>query len=150
MRALAERLVQDINPEGSIVVYNMSFEKGCLKELADQFIDLLPSLNNMIDRLWDLLDPFSKKWYYDPRFNGSASIKKVLPVFAPDLTYADLDIQHGDDALAKYLCFINDSLSPIERAKIKKDLLTYCELDSIAMVRILSILRKAQAHTPIR
>ena len=141
MRALAERLVHDISHEGSIVVYNKAFEKGCLRELASEFLDLSPMLENMIDRLWDLLEPFSKKWFYDPRFNGSASIKKVLPVLAPDLSYKDLDIKQGDDAQAKYVSFINDSLSIVEREKIKNDLLVYCQLDSLAMVRILAELQ---------
>ncbi|MBX9806101.1 MAG: DUF2779 domain-containing protein [Alphaproteobacteria bacterium] len=137
MRVLAERLAQDLSPEGSIIVYNMSFEKGCLEELAKAFPDLAPDLNNMIDRLWDLMVPFKEKWFYDPSFNGSYSIKKVLPVLAPALSYADLGIQDGGDALAKYLSFINDKPLEAERAKIKNDLLEYCKLDSLAMVKIL-------------
>ena len=36
--------------------------------------------------------------YDDPRFNGSASIKQVLPVLCPELSYKELDIQEGGSA----------------------------------------------------
>ena len=35
---------------------------------------------------------------YDPRCEGSASIKKVLPVVCPELSYKDLGIQDGNSA----------------------------------------------------
>jgi hypothetical protein len=142
MLALAERLVQDMPYDGSIVVYHQLFENGRLEELSRSFPDLSLDLENMIARLWDLEVPFAKKWFYNPCFNGSSSIKKVLPVMDPDVTYQNLDIQEGGEAQAKYLSFLRDPLSDEDRVKIKNDLLTYCKLDSFAMVRILDELRK--------
>jgi hypothetical protein len=141
MRSAAEKLVRDIGLDGSIIVYNKSFEESCIREMAKAFSDLSPHLENMIARLWDLIDPFSKKWFYDPDFNGSASIKNVLPVLAPDLSYKTLGIKQGDEAQAMYLKFISHSISENEREKIKKNLLEYCKLDTLAMVRILDELR---------
>lgn len=146
MRAAAERLINDIGPIGSIIVYNQSFEEGCIRDMSKTFPDLSPLLDSMIERLWDLLIPFSKKWYYHPGFNGSASIKKVLPILAPDLSYKTLGIQQGDDAQAKYLKFINEDISNSDRNKIKNDLLKYCQLDSLAMVHILDELKKICFH----
>lgn len=137
MRALAERLINDIGSTGSIVVYNQSFEEGCIRDMSKKFADLSQHLDSMIERLWDLLVPFAKKWYYHPAFNGSASIKKVLPVLAPDLSYKSLGIQQGDDAQAKYLKLISERVSESEREILKNDLLEYCQLDTLAMVRIL-------------
>jgi hypothetical protein len=141
MRFAAEKLIQHIGLEGSIIVYNKSFEESCIRDMARTFSDLSPRLENMIERLWDLIDPFAKKWFYDPAFNGSASIKKVLPVLAPDLSYKTLGIKQGDEAQAMYLKFISDSLSINDKEKIKKDLLEYCKMDTFAMVRIMEELR---------
>ena len=49
----------------------------------------------MGNRFIDLLKPFQQLMYYHPDFNGSFSIKSVLPALFPDdpaLDYKDLDI----------------------------------------------------------
>jgi len=59
----------------------------------------------MDDRFIDLLIPFQQLMYYHPDFNGSFSIKSVLPVMFPDdeaLDYKALDIQAGDIASMIY------------------------------------------------
>lgn len=141
MRAAAGHLLENIGETGSIIVYNKKFEAGCLRGMSNAFPDLSPRLDRIIARLWDLLVPFEKKWYCHPGFNGSASIKKVLPVLVPELSYKALGIQEGGDAQAMYLRFINENLPEAERNKIRKDLLEYCKLDSLAMVRIYEVLR---------
>jgi hypothetical protein len=59
----------------------------------------------------------------------------VLPALVPDLSYDDLDIADGEMAMLAYarLAKINSSE---EKAKIRQDLLSYCRLDTLAMVRI--------------
>ena len=42
--------------------------------------------------------PFSEEMVIDPEFQGSASIKAVLPIFCPELDYTDLNIQEGASA----------------------------------------------------
>lgn len=136
-RALAEHLIQHIGSVGSIVVYYASFEGCRIKEMANAFVDLATQLQLINERLWDLQIPFAQKWYYHPDFNGSASIKYVLPIFAPKLSYSNLDIQKGDVAQLKYMELINLPENSPDRAKIKNALLEYCGLDTIAMVYIL-------------
>ena len=72
----------------------------------------------------------------DPAFTGSASIKAVLPVLVPELTYDDLDIREGSSAsrLWKEVTLINPDAS--EREKVYADLVDYCTLDTWAMVAI--------------
>lgn len=142
MRKIAENLVQDIGEEGSIVVYHESFERGCIEDMAQQFPDLAHKLNNMVERLWDLEKPFAKKWFYDPKFNGSSSIKMVSPALAPDVNYKDLVIQKGDIAQSTYARYLTLPISDPAREKTKNDLLKYCELDTFAMVRVLEELEK--------
>ena len=137
-RALAEHLIQHIGLTGSIVVYYASFEGSRIKEMAAEFLDLAPHLQPLQNRLWDLQVPFAKKWYCDPNFNGSASIKNVLPAIVPELSYSNLEIQKGDVAQLKYLELINLPQDSLERARIKISLFDYCGLDTLAMVHILS------------
>ena len=92
----------------------------------------------MDDRFIDLLKPFQQLMYYHPDFNGSFSIKSVLPAMFPDdetLDYKGLDIQAGDMASMIYadLDRIDDAS---ERRKIRQALLAYCKLDTLAMVMI--------------
>lgn len=135
-RLLAEQLVQHIGSIGSVIVYHESFEASRLKEMAAEFPDLSSHLQSIHDRLWDLETPFAKKWYCDVAFNGKSSIKNVLPVLVPELSYAGLDIQKGDIAQFKYLELIDLPAESIERDKIKSALLEYCGLDTLAMVYI--------------
>lgn len=136
-RALAESLIDHLGETGSIIVYYASFEGSRLKEMMNAFSDLAAQLQAGYDRLWDLQIPFAKKWYCDPAFHGSASIKNVLPVLVPELSYQNLEIQKGDVAQAQYLAFLHLSPDDPQRAKIKKALFDYCGLDTLAMMRIL-------------
>lgn len=144
-RALAEHLLQHIGEEGSVVVYYASFEGNRIKEMANEFHDLSFALEALRDRLWDLQIPFAKRWYCHPDLNGSASIKSVLPVLVPNLSYKNLDIQKGDVAQAKYTQLINLQENSSEKEKIITALLAYCCLDTIAMEAILSVLLRLRS-----
>ena len=55
-------------------------------------------LRGLIDRTVDLEDLF-KEGYVDIKFQGSTSIKKMLPVLIPELDYAAMDVASGTDAM---------------------------------------------------
>lgn len=138
-RELSERMLKDIPKAGSIVAYNQSFEKSRIKELAKQFPDLRDELMALNERFVDLIVPFRKVGYYHPDFNGSFSIKSVLPALfpnEPELDYKKLGIQNGGMAMDTFanLHLLKDKG---KREDIRKDLLAYCHLDTLAMVRIL-------------
>nr|WP_259105744.1 DUF2779 domain-containing protein [Salinibacter ruber] len=94
-RPLAERLVQDIGPEGSIMVYNATFEKGILEDLQEAFPQWEDQFQNYTHRLWDQGEIFQEGRYVHPSQKGSWSLKTVLPAFDPDLKYGDLDVPGG-------------------------------------------------------
>lgn len=75
----------------------------------------------MQDRIIDLMEPFKKKQYVHPGFEGSASIKKVLPILIPDLSYKNLAIQEGGTASATYADLKNQTLE-VQKTQ-RKDLL---------------------------
>jgi hypothetical protein len=138
-RPLAQQMLQDITPTGSIVAFNRSFEITQIKNLAELFPDLKEELLALTERFVDLAHPFQCKHYYHPNFKGKYSIKVVLPTLFPDddeLDYKKLgSIQNGGDAMDTFanLHLLKDK-SQLET--IKKDLLAYCRLDTLAMVRI--------------
>lgn len=131
---LLENLLMDIGPVGSVVVYNAPFERGVLRKLAELFPSYADPLQSIIDRLWDQLDVF-KHHYQSYRFGGSNSIKKVLPVVAPHLSYSELAVNRGDQAQAVWNRMIELPDSS-EKRKLIADLLAYCKLDTLAMVEI--------------
>ena len=82
------------------------------------------------------MKPFSQNMVRDEEFFGSSSIKKVLPALIPDLKYEDLGIQEGEAAARKWKEVTLGDVSEIERAKVYSDLVDYCKLDTLAMVKI--------------
>ncbi len=135
-----ERLITDCGSNGDILTYNMSFEKTRLKELIRDFPAYSIQLQLIIDRIKDLMVPFKEYWYYAPSMKGSYSIKKVLPELVPELSYQNIEIKDGGTASTLYSMMVTNSFSgDIENAR--KNLLTYCHLDTLAMVKILEKLR---------
>jgi len=94
---------------------------------------------DMNDRMFDLMDVFRENLYDDPRFKGSYSIKSVLPVLVPDLNYESLDIRNGSMAMASWYDFV---FKEEKDKKVVNDLLKYCMLDTLAMVRVFDELSK--------
>jgi hypothetical protein len=96
----------------------------------------------MNDRIYDLMDIFRDGYYADPKCKGSYSIKKVLPVLVPELSYKGMEIGDGATAMTSWNDMVYGGLSDSERDSIKENLLRYCELDTFAMVRIYEELLK--------
>ncbi len=65
---------------------------------------------------------------------GCSSIKKVLPVLIPELSYDDLNIGEGGTASFTYAQLPN--MDSETHAQKITDLLEYCKQDTWAMVRI--------------
>ena len=100
---LITQMLSDITSTGSIMAYNQSFEMSRIKELADFDTDRKDELLALNERFVDLIVPFRGRGYYHPDFNGSFSIKSVLPAMFPnndELNYKKLgSIQNGGDAM---------------------------------------------------
>lgn len=99
------------------------------------FPDLRQRLAALTERIFDLL-PIIRGGYYDPEFYGSFSIKSVLPVLVPQLSYAGLAIGDGDAAISHFARLALNQYTRDEAAQVRKNLLEYCKLDTLAMVRL--------------
>ena len=140
-------LLEAVPPQGPIVVYS-SYEKTVINGLANSFPRYESDLTALIGRLVDLL-ALIRECYYHPQFEGSFSIKQVLPVLAPDLSYKDLDIQDGMFAAATYADLVKSITAGSPRSDqntTRKQLLAYCQRDSEAMVRVLDALLSQSAR----
>src|SRR3989344_391026 len=139
MRDLLSKLEKDIGPTGSIIVWFALFESKRNEEMAEQepeFIDFLKSVN---ERMFDLMliFKFKNKMYIKSEFKKLASLKIVLPVLCPELSYSSLAIQEGGTASASWPILTNGVLTPHEKIKLENDMLEYCKRDTQAMVSIL-------------
>lgn len=155
-KALCEYI--DIEKGGTVLAHNVTFERGRLKELSELFDDvsiknklkMMASKDHSFDTLYlvrnnkelyeslgitkniDIIN------YYHPKLNGSYSIKKILPLFS-DLSYSNLDVKNGNEALVTYSMF--DKMTPEEYKFNYEALIKYCQQDTWAMVEILNGLR---------
>jgi hypothetical protein len=135
---LVERLLSALEGDGSIVVYS-SYEKTQLNAMADRFPAMRQRIHAVIERLFDL-EPFFKSGYVDHRFAGSSSIKKVLPVLVPDLSYDALAVGNGSDASGLFCLMALGEIPASEHDVLRQELLRYCRLDTMAMVRLHEVL----------
>ncbi len=136
MPSLAQQLQEDIGDLGSVVVWNKKFEGKCNEDLAECVPGLSSFLLGINQRFFDLMEIFSKQLYVHKDFKGSSSIKYVLPVLVPGFTYENLDIQDGGMALTHWKKMIFDESDPDKKIEIANNLLEYCHLDTLAMVKI--------------
>ena len=139
-KPLLESLLNHVSNNGSVVVYNASFEKGVLKDLAAAFPEHASTLQSIIDRLWDQLVIF-RNYYMHPGFINSNSLKAVLPVLVPSLFHEDLDVQDGLEAQAAWNLMINTT-SEKKKSDLIENLREYCKLDTLATLEIHKVLCK--------
>ena len=149
-------IVKRIDPaKGTMFAQNVTFERSRLKELAYIFPEYKEQLLKIVERSTDLLyfiknnqsiyeelgfDEERSKLvnFYHKNLSGSYSIKKTLPVLS-DLTYKNLEVKNGTEALVTYSLY--DDMTPDELERAKKNLRVYCKQDTWAMVVILDALR---------
>lgn len=130
-----KQLLKDTKSPGQIVVFNKSFELMVLHSIAKDFPEYNNQIEGLVNRVVDIMTPFQKKWYYTPSMEGSYSIKKVLPALVPDLSYEGLQIADGGTASVSFEQLLDEN-DMFKLEDTRKDLLEYCKLDTLAMVKI--------------
>ena len=140
--ALAAAVVRACDGARTVVAYNARFERACLDHLAEAVPEHRRALLAIRDRLVDLL-PIVREHVYHPEFGGSFGLKAVLPALVPGASYGDLAIADGNTASAALEgLLLSTDASPAEyRQRLRRDLLAYCERDTLAMVRLTERLR---------
>jgi len=126
--------------QGTVISWYASFEKTRNQEMAEAHPEYATLLNDVNARTYDLMDIFKKGLYVDPACGGSNSLKAVMPVLVPELSYKTLAIQEGGTASASWAIVTDPKMPEAQRAKLYQDMIDYCRLDVYGMVRILEIL----------
>jgi len=138
-RELVETLLDAI-PSGACVVHYTAFEKTRLSDLAGWFPEHRKRIERIMGNMVDLASPFKSRDCYLWQMNGSYSIKAVLPALVPELSYDDMSISDGGMASQAYFNMCN-ATDRKEIEEIRKALLDYCGLDTLAMVKVVERLR---------
>lgn len=142
-RALAASLKEAMAGEiGTVLVWYEAFEKTRNSEMAIMFPEYADFFGEVNTKTYDLMKIFSDNLYIHPEFKGRNSIKKILPVLVPELSYRELGIGDGMTATIKWFHAAKRDLPDNERETIFSDLETYCHLDTLAMVEIVNRLKK--------
>ena len=145
---LAVTLLASLGQEGSICVYS-DYEKYILTALADALPALREDLLQVTHRLWDLLAVIQAH-YYHPGFQGSFSMKSVLPALVPSLRYDDLEIQDGAMASTMYHQMVFKETDWVEQQRLAAALEAYCARDTFGMVALRRVLsEKVQDLIPL-
>jgi len=126
--------------EGTFISWHASFEIARNNDMINWIPDFKDYLDYINQNMFDL-EVIFKKYYVDYKFRGSSSIKKVLPVICPEFSYSELDIQDGTSALDTWGRLVEDKNFSEDKEETKKNLLSYCELDTLAMVKIYESLK---------
>lgn len=139
---IVRRLVADLHPRGTVVVWNKSFEMTRNKELAVRFPEFAELLHDVNARIFDLMEVFRRQHFVHPEIGGSDSIKKVLPVLVPGLSYGDLKVQDGATASVAWHRNVHRVDDDVAAAGVWDDLRAYCRLDTLAMVEVFRYLHR--------
>jgi hypothetical protein len=132
------QMINDFSYEGNILVWYIPFERKRIEELIRDFPKYTTELENIKNRLVDLL-PIYKKHLLTEKTRKSASLKVVLPTFLHHISYQDLEIQQGMATMDVYrnLPYLTEEL---EIEKSRTEMLAYCKLDTLAVLELYNLL----------
>jgi Domain of unknown function(DUF2779) len=134
-------LLSVLGEEGTIVVYNATFERSRLLDFVRDNPLWEPAISGLINRMVDLMDVFRKKQYYLPEMGNSYSIKSILPALFPEEGYEGLAISDGMEA-ANAFYQLNQVNNPEKIRSTRAALEAYCSMDTLAMFKIIEHIRK--------
>jgi len=138
--AFVQSLLKAIQGAATIVVYYGQFESGRLSELAEWFPQHRKEIAHVQTKIWDLL-PVVRDNVYHRDFRGSFSLKRVLPALVPEMSYEGMEVSDGTEAGLAWEKMRSLARGAESRQGLRHALLAYCEQDTLAMVRLLDVLR---------
>jgi len=140
-KEVADHLASLIGEKGSVIVWYKHFEMARNREMGELYPEHFAFFESVNERIFDLYEIFSKKLYRDPAF-ASNSLKSVLPVLVPDMSYDEMEIGDGGAAMSRWYDEVYEGDDESKKTKTMESLRKYCEKDTFAMVEILSFLER--------
>ncbi len=138
--SVAKILADTIDPNGTVLAWNVGFEKGVTKELSERLPEYKIILDRICDQMQDLRDVFSKQHYVHKDFCGSSGVGAVMEALLPHMTYDHLPYTGNDVGFVWWKDIVNDGASPADREKKTHLIREYCKQDTFVMVEIFRIL----------
>ncbi|MBR0138436.1 MAG: DUF2779 domain-containing protein [Erysipelotrichaceae bacterium] len=135
-KSMAERLVNEIPKEGTVIAYNaVGAEKLRISELAAYLPQYSEDLNQINSRMVDLALPFTSGLVYDVRMRGLFSLKVLEGIVDSEHPYSDLEINNGLKAVEIYrmMCSLEDEE---QKKALLENLYEYCGMDSFSMLKV--------------
>ena len=141
-KQIAKSLVNAIPTNACVLAFNKYFEGDRIKDLSKLFPSMRKKLLLISKNIFDLSDPFTAGYVYNKNMGNSLSIKSILPALYPNdpnLNYDNLSgVNNGNEAMLIFQKM--KDMSPAEKELTKQELLQYCKLDTLAMVKIFEYL----------
>ena len=138
IRTFAESMISNLPEDGSVIVYNKSFESSVNRKIGELYPEYADEMTRINGNIVDFMVPFKDRNYYSKEMQGSYSIKYVLPALYPDDEDLDYDnlrgVHNGGEAFNAFLSLKGKSKE--EQEETREDLLEYCKLDTLAMVKL--------------
>ncbi len=131
---LAAALLDALEREGPIYVWG-EFEAKVIHKLAAACPELERPLRDLTTRIVDL-QALTRSHAYHPGFQGSWSIKRVLPALVPSQSYADLAVNDGAQAVLVWTRMQHPETPQAESEALAEQLLAYCGMDTLALIHI--------------
>jgi len=134
-RELAERLLQDVDAAGSIIIYS-AYQSRIIRGMSRRYPDLAAALGGLLRRAVRL-ESIVRHNFYHPGFHGRTCLRNMAAALVPGFTYIDLEIEDEASASASYAYLAKgDYYSSARAPLIRRDLFAYCARDTLALMRV--------------
>ena len=138
IRHFAESMIANLPEDGSVIVYNKSFESSVNRKIGELYPEYADEMARINGNIVDFMVPFKDRNYYSKEMQGSYSIKYVLPALYPDdpeLDYSNLELVHNGGEASQAFISLKGQEPEVQEA-IRDRLIQYCKLDTWAMVKL--------------
>ncbi len=137
-RAFAVTLLQVLGSSGPVFACNAGFERSRIRELALQFEDLTPTLEDVLARIVDLFQ-IARAHYYHPVMGGSWSFKSLGRAVAPELLLNELDSVQAGSAQAAFARSLQPGLAHVTRQRLRAALQAHGQGQTEVLRRMLAL-----------
>ena len=131
-REFAQQLINDLNPEQSIVIFDSTLEKKIFSMLMQRYPDLSHPLMVRQSLFIDIAPLFNKHHIILPGMKGKSSMKNIIECIQSSVDFSNLSIQSGNDVVKIYKELIFNK-QPTTTA-IENNLKLYCKQDTKALL----------------
>ena len=137
---VAKLLCDYIDPSGTVLAWNVGFERSVTNELALRVPEYAKTLQRICGQMQDLMDIFSNQHYVHQGFRGRVAIESVMNALLPEMSYDHLPYTGQDVGFVWWNDIVNAGPTTNGREKKIHLIKEYCKQDTRVMVEIWRIL----------